>query len=479
MMALLACPLAITASEESGNSRPNVLFILIDDFGWTDVDYNGSSFYETPHMDALASQWMRFDNCYTPSPMCSPTRTSILTGKNPARHGVTQWLPGVDRAFGREGEDPHVYCATSQSTGIAENETTLGEAFQQAGYKTAFHGKWHMGKLAETGGPMNHGYDSEKAIIQENRCAQFFPFRDQPQYFPDAKEGDYFSDLLTDTSIEFVTRKRDQPFYLHLAYFSMHAPIKSKPEWKEHFEAKAAKLPMLEEGWETEDPYSHKPYKLRQDDPEYAGQLAALDANIGRLTASLKEAGLYDNTIIILTGDNGGRSCAMQGNPTSNAPYRTGKTFVFEGGIKTPLMIHWPEHTEAGDQSSSLISSMDFYPTLLEMTDLPARPEQYLDGKSFTPQLQGQAQDRGPLYWHFPHYQGEGSYPASAIRVGDYKLIHNYHHGDNLLYDLKSDPAEAHNLAKAMPERARKMHRQLMDYLAAVGAAIPQPLPGA
>lgn len=173
--------------NSDGTKRsPNVLFILIDDFGWYDVGYNGSTFYETPRMDQLTRAWMRFDHCYTPSPMCSPTRASILTGKNPARHGITQWLDGTDRTFGRKGEKPLVYCPQPQSTGINESEITMGEAFQAAGYDTAFHGKWHMGRLKETGGPINHGYASQEAIIEANRCAMFHPFRNG-SYFPKAK----------------------------------------------------------------------------------------------------------------------------------------------------------------------------------------------------------------------------------------------------------------------------------------------------
>lgn len=464
----------LTAGSLTATDKPNILFLLVDDFSWSDVGYNGSTFHETPSMDALSKEWMRFDYCYTPSPMCSPTRTSILTGKNPERHGVTQWLPGIDKPFGRKGEKPRVYCPTSQSPGIKKSETTIGEAFQAAGYDTAFYGKWHMGKLKETGGPAAHGYASERAVIEENNCAMFYPFRNHPEYFPDAKEGDHFTDLITDASIDYITRKRDEPFYLHLSYFSMHAPIKSKPELKAHFEKKAAKLPEEESVWKKDDPYSHKPYKTRQDDPEYAGQLANLDKNIGRLISALKTSGLYDNTIIIFTGDNGGRSTAMHGNPTSNAPLRSGKTFLFDGGMRTPLLIHWPEHTRPGQTSDTLVSSTDFYPTLLEMAGLPQLPEQHLDGVSLAPLIQGKKLKRDTLHWHFPHYQGEGAYPGSAIRVGNYKLIHNYHHDDILLFDIVNDPYETKNLAKTMPEKADALDKQLMTHLKQVGAYIPQ-----
>ncbi len=458
----------------SGTSKPNILFILIDDFGWNDVGYNGSSFYETPYIDALSKEWMRFNNCYTPSPMCSPTRISILTGKNPARHGVTQWLPGRDTPYTREGESARVYCPKPQSSGIKESETTLGEAFQEAGYETAFYGKWHMGKFTETGGPTNHGFAKETAVIEENRCAMFYPFRGNPQYFPNAKEGDNFTDLLTDTAIEFVSKNRNSPFFLHLSHFAMHSPIASKPELRTKFQSKADILPELEHDREM-DPYSHKPIKSRQDDPEYAGELATLDANIGRLIETLKSNGQYENTIVIFTGDNGGRSSFMFDHPTSLAPYRAGKTFVFEGGLRTPLLIHWPGRTKAGAFSDTPVISTDFYPTLLEMANIPSLPNQHLDGISLVPAIDGRELDRDVLYWHFPHYQGEGSYPASAIRVGEFKLIHNYHHDNVLLYDLAADPYETNDLALAMPEKAKFLDRQLMRYLGETGAYIPRP----
>lgn len=458
----------VASSASADPERPNVLFILIDDFGWYDVGYNGSTFYETPQLDRLSQEWMRFDNCYTPSPMCSPTRVSIVTGKNPARHGVTQWLAGRDAFFGRKGEEPQVYCPKPQSPGIRDAETTLGETLQAAGYETGFYGKWHMGKLKATGGPLNHGYDSQKAIIEENACRQFAYQR----YFPDAKPGVSFNDALTDAAIEFVTADREKPFYLHLCHFSMHAAIETTPELRARFAAKKAKLGIPDTPTGT-DRYSHQPHKLHQDSAEYAGQLFNLDQGIGRLIDALKESGQYQNTIIILTGDNGGRSTVNKPHATSVMPIRGGKTFVFEGGLRTPLLIHWPGHSKAGAETNVAVTSMDFYPTLLEMLGLPLQPEQHFDGVSLVPLFEGKALEREALYWHFPHYQGEGSYPASAIRVGDFKLIHNYHQGDELLFNLAEDPHETQNLAGTMPEKAAAMDQQLMSFLKEVGAYIP------
>ena len=294
------------ADRETSVKHPNVLFILIDDLGWYDVGYNGSSFYETPNIDRFAAESSRFDFCYAASPMCSPTRVSIQTGKSPARHGVTQWLPGTERS-------PNVRprCVVpSTFPSIRNSETTLGEAFQTAGYNTAFFGKWHMGSIKATGGPRKHGYDQQQAVIETNRCEMFFPFRQKnPQlYFDDAKPGDNFTDKLTDEAIKFIAAERDKPFFLYLSHFAMHAPIKSKEDLRAKFEKKRAKLPPLsDEQQKINDTYSSLPYKRRQDEPEYAGELTTLDNNIGRLIRELKERGIYDNTIVLLTGDNGGR----------------------------------------------------------------------------------------------------------------------------------------------------------------------------
>lgn len=456
-------------SSTAGKERPNVLFILIDDLGWNDVGFNGSTFHETPNLDQLAKEWMRFDRYYTASPMCSPTRVTLMTGKNPVRHGVTQWLPG------RQVKNQKLLCAPPVQA-IRDEEITLAEAFKDAGYDTAFFGKWHMGPLKKTGGPKNHGFDHEVAVIETNRCSMFYPFRGV-NYFPDAKEGDHFTEKLTDSAIEFLSRKRDKPFLAYLSHFAMHAPIASKKELREKFAKKAAKLPPLkadEAG--VKDRYSHRAYKKRQDDPEYAGQLATLDENIGRVVAHLKKSGQYENTIIVLSGDNGGRTAVgFHGHPTSVQPLRAGKTFLFEGGLRTPLLIHWPGHTQPGRHSQFPVTSADLYPTLLHMAGLPQRPEQHQDGEDFSALFQESAiKKSSTLYWHFPHYQGEGAYPASAILSGKHKLIINYHFDDILLFDVFADPNEAKNLADEGSVFTKHLKARLKDYLFITGARMPQ-----
>ncbi|UZO80292.1 sulfatase [Aquimarina sp. ERC-38] len=475
---VVAVILSINTGWTQTSKKPNVVFILIDDFGWNDVGYNGSTFYETPHLDQLSKEFMRFDRCYTPSPMCSPTRVSIITGKNPARHGVTQWLPGRANWPGKPKTLQKVLCPAPQVSGINRNETTLAEALQKVGYDTGFFGKWHMGKFSETGDPSAHGFATQKAVIEENSCAMFYPFKDHKEYFPEAVPGDNFTDLLTESAIEFIDKKRSEPFFLYLSHFAMHAPIASKKEELQKFTEKAKLLPNLsKEEKKIKDPYAHKPYNSRQDSPDYAGELATLDENIGKLVQHLKDSNQFENTIIIITGDNGGRTSFFHSPPTAVMPLRGGKTFNFDGGLRTPLLIHCPGITRPNQQDSTVITSIDFYPTILEMIGQPLLPNQHQDGVSLVPLMKDKTIEKRNVYWHFPHYQGEGSYPTSAIMDGAYKLIVNYHQEDVLLFNVFEDIGETHNLAKSMPDKVLEMQKNLSEYLKSTNALIPKANP--
>ncbi|ANW95303.1 hypothetical protein AXE80_02930 [Wenyingzhuangia fucanilytica] len=476
LIAIVLLLLVHTACAQT-SKKPNVVFILIDDFGWNDVGYNGSTFYETPNLDKLSKEFMRFDRCYTPSPMCSPTRVSIITGKNPARHGVTQWLPGRADWPGKPASAQKVLCPAPKVQGISNDETTLAEALQSVGYDTGFFGKWHMGKFKKTGGPAAHGFSTQQAVIEENSCSMFYPFRGR-KYFPNAKAGDNFTDLLTQSAIEFIDKKRSEPFFLYLSHFAMHAPIASKKDELEKFTEKAKKLPKLsEEERKINDPYAHQPYNSRQDSPDYAGELATLDENIGKLVKHLKNIGQFENTIIIITGDNGGRTAFFHSPPTAVMPLRGGKTFNFDGGLRTPLLIHWPGVTKFGMHNETAVTSTDFYPTILEMVGQPLLPKQHQDGVSLVPLIKGGDLVSRKLYWHFPHYQGEGSYPTSAMLDGEYKLIVDYHQGDVLLYNVFKDIGETNNLAKSMPDKVLEMQKDLSKYLKSTNAVIPKANP--
>ncbi len=448
--------------------KPNVLFILTDDFGWKDVGFNGSTFYETPNLDKLSKEWMKFNVNYAASPMCSPTRVSIMTGKAPSRHGVTQWLPG-DLNSGNK------YNCPPPAPYMKKEELTLGEAFKEAGYETSFLGKWHMGPFSYAR-PKDQGFDSEAALVEINNCSMFHPFhrgtKGTKPGIPGSQKGDYYTDKLTDLAIEFVKEKRDKPFFLYLSHFAMHSPIKSKQALKAKF-AKKAKESGVKSKIVT-DSHSHQKVESVQSSAEYAGELFNLDENIGRVVDALKSSGQYDDTIIVFTGDNGGRSSLKGGNSTSVWPFRGGKTFVYEGGIRTPLLIHWPGKIKPGSFSDVPVISMDFYPTLLEMCGLSLKPQQHVDGVSLVPLMTGEQINREALFFHFPHYQREGASPASAIRVGDYKLVVNYHHEDIELFNLSDDLGEQKNLASEMPEKAEYLKKKLMAHLEEAGARVPE-----
>jgi len=336
--------------SSQAQKKPNVVFILIDDLGWKDVNYNGSTFYETPCIDALAADSMKFNYYYAASPMCSPTRASIMTGKSPARTGITQWLPGNLNSGGR-------YDCPTPTQFLKRDEITLGEAFQEGGYETCFLGKWHMGPL-KLGTPKDHGFDHEGGLIQENAAQMFYPFsrgKNKP-LFP-GKKGDYFNDTITNHAIDFIKKKKDKPYLLYLSHFAMHLPLASKKGLLQKFTEKKEKLSLQSKGYEEK--YAHVQMQMNQYSPTYAGELANLDENIGRLTAALKESGQYYNTIIVFSGDNGGRSSLNKNDPTSVYPLRGGKTFLYEGGIRTPMFIRWPGKSQAGSSSDVPTTSMD------------------------------------------------------------------------------------------------------------------------
>lgn len=467
LLGLLAVSLAQPLSAE--DKHPNIIFVLIDDFGWQDVSYNGSTFYETPQMDQLAASGMKFNYAYAASPMCSPTRASIFTGKAPARHGITQWLPG-DMNTGKS-----YHCPPPVKT-LKREEVTIAEALKEGGYDTEFLGKWHMGGDSAT----QHGFDTESGFIRANGCKMDFPFErgGGKKFFSDSKPGEYFTDKITDKAIDIINKDRDKPFFLYLSHFAMHYPIKSKPELKAKFEEKRKKMKLELKTISDSSSWNKTKTCVTQHSAEYAGELFNLDENIGRLVDALKKAGKYDNTIIILTGDNGGRSAAnlMKGAvSTSVAPLRGGKTYVYEGGLRTPLIISWPGHIKAGTETDVPVNSMDFYPTLLDMCGFKLRPEQHLDGVSLLPVINGGKLARDTNYWHFPHYQREGGSPASAIRVGDYKLVISYHLEKVELFNLKDDPNEEKDLSASMPEKVKMLQDKFDAYLEETGGKKPTP----
>jgi len=463
-------PRAVLGSDESGSKKTNFVFILIDDMGWTDAACFGSKFYETPNIDKLASQGMKFTNAYAACPVCSPTRASILAGKYPARMNLTDWIPGRQSKGPRPCEK---LIGPSFNQQMALKELTLAEALKEAGYTTCFVGKWHLGD--EMYYPEYQGFDINIAGISYGWPigGYFTPYKNPK--LEDGPEGEYLTDRLTDEALKFLDDNGNKPFLLYLSHYAVHTPLESKKNLTEKYEAKAAELPAPQSPRFL--PEGDKKARQVQDHPVYAGMLQSTDESVGRIMKKLEELGIADNTVVIFMSDNGGLSTA-EGSPTSNVPLRAGKGWLYEGGIREPMIIKWPGAVKPGSVCNEPVISNDFYPTILEIAGLPKRPNQHVDGLSLVPILKQKAKlDRKAIYWHYPHYSNQGGRPCSAVRAGKYKLIEFYEGSHLELYNLEEDISEKQNLASQMPEKTAELRTMLHNWLKSVGAYMPEPNP--
>ena len=425
----------------------NVLFILVDDLGWRDLGCYGHKIHETPHIDELADGGMRFTDAYAACPVCGPTRASIMGGKYPSRTGFTaNWLPPDNVEFFNQG------MPTDRPAFMKLEETTLAEALRAGGRQTAFVGKWHLGEKPYY--PRQQGFDINVAGSHWGHPYKgyFSPY--QMGHLEDGPKGEYLTDRLTGEAIRVMEEfsKGDKPWLMYLSYYTVHAPFHAKAEKVKKYTEKARQANV----------------KLNA---RYAAMVESLDENVGRILRWLDEKELRRDTIIVFTSDNGGFHAA-----THNRPLRGYKGELYDGGIRVPWIVHWPRVTKPGSVCNKPVISTDFYPTLLEMTGQALRPEQHLDGVSLVPMLKGDPDfDRGPMIWHYPHHlPRHHAEPGSAIRSGDWKLIHYYEDGRRELYNLKRDIGESDNLAKRMPDKAAKMKAQLDAMLKEHGAKIPR-----
>lgn len=463
-------------------SQPNILFILIDDLGWRDLSVYGSPFYETPHIDRLAAEGVRFTDAYAACPVCSPTRASILTGKYPATVGITDWIDwsgNVHPARGRVIDVPYL-------KHLPTSEYSLARALAAAGYATWHVGKWHLGGEGHL--PQDHGFEVNIGGCHwgsPGRGGYFSPWAIPTLQDADVPDGTYLTDYLTDRAIDLIRNSGSRPFFLNLWYYSVHIPIEAKPDKIAKYEAKARRLGLDKvKAFEEGDyfPCEHKRHlrivrRLVQSDAVYAAMIESLDENIGRLLHTLEAVGKAENTIVIFTSDNGGLATA-EGSPTCNAPLSEGKGWMYEGGTREPLLIKWPGVTTPGAVIDVPVTSPDFYPTLLEMAGLPLISEQHTDGISLAPLLRGAHRlDREAIFWHYPHYGNQGGTPGASVRLGDYKLITFYEDDHAELYNLREDIAEERDLAAEEPRRVAEMRQLLEEWRARVGALMPQPNP--
>jgi len=451
--------------------QPNIIFILLDDLGWKDLGCYGSSFYETPYLDRLASQGMRFTDAYASCPVSSPTRASILTGKYPATVGVTNYIPG--NAWGRLMGVPYFH-------ELPEGEVTIAQALRDGGYHTYHVGKWHLGK--EHRWPDKVGFE-----VNIGGCDWGLPHKGyfSPWGMPtlkDGPKGEYLTDRLTDEAIRLMRQAGDEPYFLHLSHYAVHIPIQAPPKLVAKYERKVhdLRLDKLETFRDGEHfPCLHKRdervrRRLVQSDPTYAAMIENLDTNIGRILDALDRFGQAKDTIVIFTSDNGGLSTA-EGSPTCNAPLSEGKGWMYDGGVREPLIVRWPGAVTPGSSCAVPVTSPDFFPTFLEAAGLPLMPRQHCDGVSLLPVLKGAGQlDRDAIFWHYPHYSNQGGTPACAVRSGDWKLIEFFEDGRLELYNLRDDIEEVYNLANQHPQRVKQLHQQLVAWRKSIEAKIPK-----
>ncbi len=476
LIILALAALAAGCQREAPETPPNVVVILIDDLGWLDTGVYGSTFYETPHIDRLAAEGVRFTEFYTASSVCSPTRASLMTGKHPARLHLTNWIGG-------EQKGPLLQAEYVRQLPL--EEITVGEAFREAGYATGYIGKWHLGK--EGFMPDDQGFDFIKTVNYAGQPGSYFPPYENPNFaltnVPDLN-GDpddaYLTDRLTDVAVEFLEAHRDSAFLLVLSHYAVHTPLQSKDTLTHKYEAKTEALPPTDEpAFLPEGTLGTT--RQRQDHAVYAGMIESTDESVGRVLDALDALGLADNTVVVFVSDNGGLSTLSRDRawaPTSNRPLRAGKGLLYEGGIRVPFIVKGPGVAQPGSLNHTPATSTDLYPTLLEMAGLPLRPDQHRDGLSLAPLLAGDdSLERDTLYWHFPHYHGSGNRPTGAIRAGTFKLIEWFEDDRVELFNLDDDLGETTDLAATMPDKAAELRDALHAWREAVDARMPTPNP--
>ena len=446
---VLASPGRCPAAQPE-KARPNFIFILIDDMGWTDLGCFGSDLFETPHVDRLAAGGMRFTSAYAACPVCSPTRASIMSGKYPARLKLTNFIAGR-----RQLANARVLTAPYKFQMELE-EVTVAEALREAGYRTAHFGKWHLGGQEHF--PDRQGFDVSVVTGGPHFGTQVLG--DNPRRLPpDA----YLADYLTDQTIGFIEANRDRPFFVYLCHFAVHVPLEAQADLLAKYEGKLKNHPSA-----------------RHNNPTYAAMVESVDRSVGRVMEALKRAGIDQRTVVVFFSDNGGLSVkeGPKTPSTTNAPLRAGKGYLYEGGIRVPMIVRWPEGIKPGTVCDVPVSSVDFYPTILEMAGVPANPNHVPDGVSLLPLVrQTGGLDREAIYWHYPHFSNQGGMPGAAVRKGDFKLIRFYEDERIELYNLKDDPGEKNDLAKKLPEKTAELRRMLDAWLQSVDANLCPPNP--
>ncbi len=452
------------AEDPAVEKRPNIILFFVDDFGQRDLSCYGSAFYETPQMDQLAADGMRFTNAYSAYARCVPSRAGLLSGKYPCR---------VEHAAHQDKSNEHH---------LPLSEVTFGEALKDHGYQTCYMGKWHLGKKG--GGPAQQGFDT---VVHSGSAgatgSYFFPFPIEKGNAVDnpveGKEGDYLNDLITDKAVQYVKDNKDKPFLMVLAHYAVHTPFEAPEELKKKYQKKLRKQNVAVGGKRDDKDFVADRQgftKTIQNNPIYAAMVQSTDQSLGRVVQVIKDAGIDDNTIIILTSDHGGLSTRSLTNrrpvATSNAPFRQGKGSIFEGGTRVPLIVKWPGRVKAGSVSKVQVTGTDIYPTLMEMANANQLPEQHIDGVSFVRALDGETYQRPPMFWYkwMARPDSTGDTRALALIDGPHKLIQWIDEDLVELFNLDNDPSERSNLAEKDPDRVKQMLDQIVKLENEIGS---------
>ena len=455
------------AAKPSPVGKPNFVFILVDDLGKLDMSCEGSTFYETPNIDALARSGMRFENGYSTCQVCSPSRASIMLGTYPSRNKITDWIGArTGKAWKRNDR----VLPVEYIHALPKEETTLAEAMRAGGYKTFFAGKWHLG--GEGSFPEDHGFDIN--IGGHHRGSPpggFFSPYTNPK-MKSGPKGESLSLRLANETASFIEANKDRKFFAYLSFYAVHGPIQTtQPLWQK-YQKKAATRGLAAPDTKRFKFDRTKGVRQVQDNPIYAGMMETLDDAVGIVLKKLRDLGLDKNTVVIFTSDNGGVSSG-DAFATACLPMRGGKGRQWEGGIRQPYYIHVPNLTAPGSRENALVTGTDFFPTILDLAGLPLRPRQHVDGISLVPLLKGGKLPARDLFWHYPHYGNQGGEPSSIIRSGNFKLIHYYEDDRVELYDLSKDIGEETNLAASQPKTAKALRTKLDAWLKETGARIP------
>ena len=442
---------ASSAAEPA--KKPNVVFILADDLGWTDLGCQGSKYYKTPNIDKLAASGLRFTNGYTCGPNCQPTRAALMSGQYGPRTGVYT-VGGIERFDWKS----RPLTPVDNVQKLPLDRKTVADVMKASGYATGMYGKWHLGQ-DDQHHPSKRGFDD--AIVS---MGKHFDFATQPRV--DYPKGTYLADFLTDKAIGFIEKNKTKPFFLYLPHFGVHSPHEAKPEWIAKFKG--------------------QPGVGGHYDPTYAAMIASVDESVGRVLKTLDDLGLAENTVVIFSSDNGGvggyaREGIKKANDiTDNAPLRSGKGCLYEGGVRVPWIVRWPGQVPAGTTDAPIIS-VDLLPTLLELAGGKAPEKQVLDGVSMVECFTsgGMKAPTRDLFWHFPGYLGAGpgewrTTPAGAIRSGDWKLIEFFETGRKELYNLREDLSQKADIASTNAEKTAELHAKLLTWRKSVGAPMPK-----